>query len=109
MLQRARPRLYPERRSKLVPGSHLSCPLVSEDRVVFLYLETKWKFPILLEYWVDGSTDLFNNNRVCVYVCVCVYLCLQLFRVGIFVFQILWLFEFFKDTREAAAAPAVLW
>ena len=72
MLQRAQPRLYPQRRSKLVPGSHISCPLVSEDCVVFLYWETKWKFPILLEYWVDDSTDLFNNNRVCVCVCVCV-------------------------------------
>lgn len=44
--------------------------------MVFLYLETKWKFPILLEYWVDDSTDLFNNNRVCV---ICVCLCLSLF------------------------------
>ena len=101
LLQRAQPRLYPQRRSKLVPGSHISCPLVSEDCVVFLYWETKWKFPILLEYWVDDSTDLFNNNRVCV--------CLSLFAAvqgGDFcLFQILWLFEFFKDTCEAATCP----
>lgn len=40
-LQRARPRLLPQWRSRLVPVSHVSCPLVSEDCVVFLYLGTK--------------------------------------------------------------------
>jgi len=108
LLQRAQPRLYPQRRPKLVPGSHISCPLVSEDCVVCLYWETKWKFPILLEYWVDDSTDLFNNNRVCV--CVCVCLCLQLFRVGIFVcFKYCGCLSFLKTRVKLQHAPAVLW
>ena len=79
--------------------------------MVFLYLETKWKFPILLECWADNSTDLFNNNcvYVCVCVCVCVYLCLQLFRAGIFVcFKYRGCMSFFKTRVKPQRAPAVL-
>lgn len=73
--------------------------------MVFLYLETKWKFPILLEYWADDSTDLFNNNCVCV--CLSLFAAVQGWDFGLF--QISWLFEFFRTRVKPQHAPAVLW